>query len=853
LIFAVVFSRSSSPRGAPEPTYQQARQTFQHGDAKRALEEAEEGYEEFHTKSDEWKWKFRMLAANALISQGKAKDALALISSEGGPAGNDDLAVQLGRLEVAVYGSLGIVSEARSSLEKTERLCASTHNSACSGLMLMRGWLDMQTGNFAASEIPLRQALASARSDGDRYLEANALLDLAWSAVRQAHFDEGLDWSRDALRIALPQDFAGISLRALGNMGWAYYRLGDLEKAKTMFIEAGDQAGRLSQTTSQSGWLVCAGYVDLDTGDTSAARDSFERALSLARQVISREDVVTALEALAFVSERASTLGDAERFADEALSMAETDNNGRDIAYSRLVRGRIAARQMNLTSAAQDFDFVEHSKDSPIFLKWEAQRLLARLYEGENQPVAAEDEYRTALSTFETARSELQHEDSRLPFLTNATRIYDDYIHFLVDQGEPDEALEVAEYSRGRTLNEGLGVLEKGTTFAPPPLNAQAIARHAGGTILFFWLGEKQSYLWVITPRATRLFSLNASSSEIDAAIRNYRAKLEGPPEILEASSDGSTLYKMLIGPAQDFLVHSLQNQEPLAKNNQIFIIPDGSLNSLNFETLMPAPQHYWIEDVTITSAGSLHLLSAARPAPRQLAGKLLLIGNPVSPTRAAQNNRPDDSYPELPDAAEEIKSVEQHFPPQQQTVFTREQATPAAFGKHPEQFSYIHFVAHGTASRSIPLDSAIILSRDPASKAAAGEDDSFKLYARDIVQHPLHAELVTISACYGAGKRSYSGEGLVGLSWAFLRAGAHNVVGALWDVSSISSAQLMDDFYGELQKGKTPSAALRAAKLKLLHSTNTDFRGPFYWAPFQLYTGAERVVPPRRAENNMR
>lgn len=200
-----------------------------------------------------------------------------------------------------------------------------------------------------------------------------------------------------------------------------------------------------------------------------------------------------------------------------------------------------------------------------------------------------------------------------------------------------------------------------------------------------------------------------------------------------------------------------------------------------------------------------------------------------------------DNPYPELPDAAAEMQSIEQHFPPQQQTVFAREQATPAVFNSHPEQFSYIHFVAHGTASRTSPLDSAIILSRDPASKAASGEDDSFKLYARDIIQHPLHAELVTISACYGAGKRSYSGEGLVGLSWAFLRAGAHNVVGALWDVSSISSAQLMNDFYGELQKGKSPSAALRAAKLNLLHSANPDFRRPFYWAPFQLYTGAQQ------------
>jgi CHAT domain-containing protein len=100
-----------------------------------------------------------------------------------------------------------------------------------------------------------------------------------------------------------------------------------------------------------------------------------------------------------------------------------------------------------------------------------------------------------------------------------------------------------------------------------------------------------------------------------------------------------------------------------------------------------------------------------------------------------------------------------------------------------------------------------------------------------------LKADLVVISACYSTGKRTYSGEGLVGLSWAFLRAGAHNVIGALWDVSDASTPQIVDEFYGELKKGKSPGAALRTAKLSLLH--HGDFRSPFYWAPFQLYSGS--------------
>ena len=65
----------------------------------------------------------------------------------------------------------------------------------------------------------------------------------------------------------------------------------------------------------------------------------------------------------------------------------------------------------------------------------------------------------------------------------------------------------------------------------------------------------------------------------------------------------------------------------------------------------------------------------------------------------------------------------------------------------------------------------------------------------------------MTISSCYGAGAEAYSGEGLVGLSWAFLRAGAHNVIGALWDVSDASTADLMGRIYDELKRGQTPES----------------------------------------------
>jgi len=260
-----------------------------------------------------------------------------------------------------------------------------------------------------------------------------------------------------------------------------------------------------------------------------------------------------------------------------------------------------------------------------------------------------------------------------------------------------------------------------------------------------------------------------------------------------------------------------------------VILLPDGTLYGLNFETLIaPAPQpHYWIEDVTVTTGSSLTLLHSAanRQAPKERS--LLLLGNP---------KEANPEFPPLLQAPKEMKKVEAYFAEQRRAVLEGERATPSAYLRsNPERFSYVHFATHGTASRTRPLESAVVLSKDQSG-------ETYKLYARDIVTRHLQAELVTISACYGSGRRAYSGEGLVGLSWAFVRAGAHNVIGALWEVADApTTPQLMDALYHELGTGKDPAAALRSAKLSLLRSTNSNnvFRKPFYWAPFQLYAGS--------------
>jgi tetratricopeptide (TPR) repeat protein len=850
-------------RRDPQTAFDHATHTFWQGDLHRAQEEAERGYREFHAVGPGWAWKFRILEAKVLNARGMSDCVLDLLASQRAPVSSSnncalalpgpepappsgELAVDRRRLEGSAYGSKHLFPEAEHSLGEAAQLCAGIDYPACVHVTGARGALAMERGDFTGAQALFAQALGLARSGGDRFVEANALLDLTWSALFQEHYDEAMDWSAEASRLAAAINAGYVAQTALGNLGWAYYKLGESEKAFGLFLEAKNRAHQIGATASEVNWLTTAGYVYLDAHDYEAARQSYQQALDLAQQINSKEDIINALMSLALVSERTGKLKEARDYADRTIAMAPAEGNRLDVLYPMLVKGHVAARLHDSAEAEKIFREVEQDPKSHVFLKWEAEHSLAQLYEDENQPDSADREYRAALSTFETARSSLQHEESELPFPANASRIYDDYIHFLVARGKTDDALRGADYSRARTLAEGLGLLAKGSATGPPELNAQEISRRARGVLLFYWLGEKQSYLWAITPQKASLFPL-PPGAEIEAAVGRYRKALAGPQDVLDsANQDGRWLYGTLIAPAQALLTtqHSGAKARPVCRScstaeavpfpesasfsgsPKVFIIPDGSLNNLNFETLLVAEPklHYWIEDATIAEASSLRVLAASYSSQKKRARRLLLVGDSVAPSK---------EYPELPKAAVQMESVARHFPAGEQRILSRGQATPAAYlESHPEQFSYIHFVAHGTASRLIPLDSAIVLSKSGA------ENDSFKLYAREIIRHPLRADLVTISACYGAGERSYSGEGLVGLSWAFLRAGAHNVIAALWEATDVSTEQLMSKFYDELDRGATPDAALRAAKLSLLRGS--PFHNPFYWAPFQLYAGQQ-------------
>jgi len=801
-----------SRRETAEAAYQHARQTFISGDLKRSRAESHAGYIRF-TSDPHWAWKFQTLEAQTLLWQGNYPEVLKLLASSLKESSTPDAAVEILTLRGIAHGRQHDLVVGRRELEDAKKLCLQIEN-GCGEVYQGLGVFALGQNQFSEARTSFEQALSVAKVTGDRFLESNSLLNLAGALVKEGRFDEAIDRLGPASDAAASIGAEDLMLAARENLGWAYYRLGDSERASGLLVAAQKRAEQFHDDYANENALTDIGYIQFDQGHLDEAEQSFQKALTLATAADSKEHMYNVLRVLARLAVENNKLDNADRYASRALDISRGNSSPLDELYPLLVQGQIAARRGDFAAAEQKFHGILKNSATPLFLKWEAHHSLARSYEDQKDRASADREYRASIAVLEESRETVKNPDFRLSFLSNGSRIYDDYVHFLVTSGKNEEALRWADYSRARTLAEGLNLLPKVGSHSAPPLDAAKLASDARGSLLFYWLGEKTSYLWLITSNQVRLFPLPASK-EIESSVDRYNRALTGPEDVLEsANTDGRSLFEMLVMPANRWLKSQVK----------VFIVPDGKLNRLNFETLLVSEPklHYWIEDVTVVNAGSLRMIGQPYGETRPNDRSVLLLGGVVSPS---------PEYPELTNSVVEMGNVVKHFPAKQQKVLQGPDATATAYlQSKPEQFSHIHFVAHATASGAIPLDSAIILSRPGPG------NDHFKLYARDVIQHPLHADLVTISSCYSAGTRAYSGEGLVGLSWAFLRAGAHNVIAALWEASDLSSAKLMDDFYSNLSNGTPPEAALHLAKLSMLHS-GSAFRKPLYWAPFQLYS----------------
>jgi len=750
-----------------------------------------------------------------LVLRSSYAEALDLLREAPPPAlAHSETAVRRKTAQGIALDFLQRFDEAQRALSEAQQLAAAFQPDLLGDVLQAQGNLEISRKNYPAASAAFHQAL---QLDRQRHLsnqETNVLGSLGYLAMWEEHYDEAIGWFKESLNRSQAVGSDYTVAKVLGNIGWNYSVVGDFENAEDLLKQADRASLKAGLPGDHVKWLNALSDVYFQQHRYDLAGSTSGEALLQARKIGDNRDITSCLNSSSDIALATGLVDAAEKYNREALAIEQAGLDQFGGASSTIISGRIAMSRRHFREAEETFQKVIRAPNMETPLRWQAQAYLAQAYAADNLPAVAEAEFRKAIGTIETARAAVERQDFRVSFLSSAFQFYTAYMDFLVSRGRSLDALAVADLSRSQSLAESLSLDSPSSTPSFSRFHPRSLAARFHSTFLFYSLGERLSYLWVITPQKISLLTL-PPQEEIDALAKSYREALSTSPldPLSTPGSSGGKLYSILVQPAAKLI----------PRDSRVILFPDGSLDTLNFETLVvPAPHpHYWIEDVTLSVADSLALLDRPRPATSLRNAHLLLVGDPTPA---------DPLFPPLPQGPAEMNIVERYFPASHRDVLTGSSATPPAYLQaDPGRFQFIHFVTHGTASRLQPLESAIILTLS---------GDSYKLYAREIITRPLHAFLVTISACNGAGNRAYAGEGLVGLSWAFLRAGAHNVISALWEVSDASTPKLMDSLYRGLNRGEDPATALRNAKLALLHSGGL-YQKPYYWAPFQLYTGS--------------
>ncbi len=785
--------------------YRSAKLLYREGRFGEATRQAERGYSRYQGKPEsEWRWKFAILAAELELLSGNTTRADTFLST----APPARFAFLVPRYEMLRGYSLYRHNSGEGQ-ELLKRAIADAEvvrdTETLDDAWLYLGIAQL-AGDLAAADSAFQRAQQLAEANHLEYQRAAALVNRGYIEILRQHYAAAIPLL-DAAREVASQARAGfLGTFALDNLGICYESLGNLDQALTTLETSVDRQKHFGLATSLSNDYSELGVIHQRKGETAEALRYFRQAFEVVSKDAPFEYSLSAGN-LANALQQTGALDEAEHFNRIALAAADPKDNDL-IGHITLTEAAIAERRSHHDQAITIYQRALSIGNAAPSTQWQAYAGLAGVYSAQGDFSNADKSYARALAVIAANRADQLKADYKITFLSNLIRFYQDYVALLIQHGDSSRALDIADSSRASVLTEDL--LGQSETSRPALLpQIQKAARTSHSVFLFYWLAPKTSYLWAISGAQSKAVPLS-DQQQISQDVASYRALIEQEKRdpLASASQAGARLYQELIAPVSALL----------PRGSRVVVVPDGVLHNLNFETLLvPSPQtHFWIEDVSISIAPSLGIVQAGKTR-LSLRRSLLLMGDPVTQ---------GTGYPPLPQAALEIAKVQRQFPANQSTVLTGRQAVVDAYSAaQPGRFSTIHFATHVDANAQSPLDSAIILSPQP---------NGFRLYARDVAQMPLHADLVTISACRGAGARTLSGEGLVGFAWAFFQARAQNVVTSLWDVYDNSTAQLMDDFYSGVAAGHSYADSLRQAKLKMLHS---NYQRPYYWAPFQLYS----------------
>lgn len=754
-------------------------------------------------------------------------------------------------------------------------------------LRLGRAWLAATP--WATTKAPFERVLAMADDVADQSVVAFAASQLSGYYGDHGFLRLSLAYGElsRAAAIASNNDFALSSAET--NIGMLYVGLADVELAIPHLrnaLRACERAGYDGGIPGLNGQLARC-YLEL--GNVK----EFFRYSALALQpgtdgdtaALAEEDLVRyylGIRDLARAEEHAKRAADlAEHASPDSRRLTTAFLN---VARVQLAQGRyeeaLATLQRNRDLRHDEGDF-------------DTRALFALALRKLHRNAEAAEVYRSVVKVTEEGR-EMVAGDERQQRTSFATRqvVYRGYADLLVEQGDVDGALAIADESKGRTLLDALqnrpraveermtdadrarehalieqvtAARDRATTtegreamqqarieldsfraelrtkydVAAPHHDAAALTPAQLAALLpdrrvafvEYVISESRLHAFVIRRGAHGGAVVRVRSTPIDPAAlerRVSRFTAALASRDLGYRADARRLHDRLLKP----IAQELDGVETIG------FIADGVLWRLPFEALLDAQGRFVAERYATFYAPSLAVyarMAAARasdPAPHAI--RFVGIANPKLPRHAdavLAGLRANELLP-LPDAEREVTRIAKLYGATHSRIYVGAEARESVVTKGNGSYDVIHFATHGVLDDTNPMYSHLLLARAPD-----GSDDGL-LEAWEMMRLDLHADLAVLSACDTARGRLDAGEGMIGMSWALFTAGCPSTIATEWKVDSAASADLMVAFYRRWlasPRGTSfaKAAALRRARLDLLRDPGR--RHPFYWAAYVL------------------
>ena len=663
-------------------------------------------------------------------------------------------------------------------------------------------------GKNEEAEVSLKEALALFEAHTPPTEKRRALVLLAGIYRDRGEEERALEAYRQALELYADVEDATGEARALSGLGQLYLKLERFDKARVNYARALELA--LQVQDNDTLWHVYwgLGICLRKAGELSEAATLLRQSLKiiLARQssLATDEGKVTFLDSVSNVFDqlidvhleqarlRTGDYGDSLDVVEEARGQALLD----------LMNGRERTRPLEARSgtghAHEPPPFSPVSQMAPAVPSYEDFNPAAQMAPSINVNFVPEEEFRNDAT-------EPEVEDRALT--TVETR-----------HAEPDQfAGEAsAESHAARAAPK------------PPPLTRLVFHIMEERTALLVVAADRSIHGQVSDLRREEVADLVTRVRRalgVDDAVQNFSRNMV----VVNRQPSAARNHRALLRELYARLITPVEAALP-AQGTPLVIEPHGALWLLPFAALL-SPDDTWLADKwPLLFAPSWKTLRQIRFEPdygNPASLKALLVGNPRMPKIHTPGGM-EIELVQLPGAEEEVEGIAEQFPESQRTVKLGDNADRATILKLMSQHGILHFATHGIAYSDSPLDSCVVL--------AEAEGESL-LTARDIMYQSLATDLVSLSACQtGLGKTS--GEGMIGLSRAFLVAGARAVLVSLWNVSDMATAELMTAFYRSYLESDDKAVALQRAMREL--RALSEFEHPSFWSPFVI-VGAER------------